>query len=156
MGIGGLLGKSTTTYSDEEILSSSVKSQLGLGADAVPSDAFALLGQSMASSTRIVTGSYTGIYDNDIPSTNHQKINLGYEPKIVFILDTNVSIGFIIINCDYVQNLSVFDVDVPTRGFGRQFNTTNSVYLATYNEGFVVCSDDANSINHNYYYSAII
>lgn len=83
MGFGGLLGKSTTTYSDEEILSSSVKSQLGLGADSVPSDAFALLGQTMASGARIVTGSYvgTGTYGESNPNT----LTFDFEPKAIFI-----------------------------------------------------------------------
>ena len=84
MGFGGLLGKSTTTYTDEEILSPSVKSQLGLGADSVPSDAFALLGQTMASGARIVTGSYVGTGQSG-PS-NPNILDFDEPPKIIFIV----------------------------------------------------------------------
>lgn len=91
MGFGGLLGKSTTTYSDEEILSSSVKNQLGLDADATPSDAFALLGQSVASGARIVTGSYvgTGTYGSSNPNT----LTFDFEPKAIFICGQRSSIN---------------------------------------------------------------
>ena len=40
MGIGGLLGKSTTTYTNEEILSSATAGLFGLGTDSVPDDMF--------------------------------------------------------------------------------------------------------------------
>ena len=112
MGFGGLLGKSTTTYTDEEILSPSVKSQLGLGADSVPSDAFALLGQTMASGARIVTGSYVGTGQSG-PS-NPNILDFDEPPKIIFIVPeiNSVSCSMGILFPPYGAKTFIFGPDI--------------------------------------------
>lgn len=154
MGFGGLLSKSTTTYSDEEILSSSVKSQLGLGADATPSDAFALLGQSVASGARIVTGSYVGNGNFYQPVI----INTESTPKVV-VISTNESLNennrantqLILINPMTYASSGIYSTSVKVTWLnnGISFICTNSSSGHNYNSAF-------NNDGWSYYYVAFL
>ena len=155
MGFGGLLGKSATTYTDQEILSDSVKSTLGLSSEAVPSDAFEMLYNNIGNVNTIV-GSYIGNFVNQ--SIYFQKIELGVRPKIVFIINPRgtIGLGWLIIDCDLQENWpDEYNMNIPIRGTAIQFSVNTKQYLATYSTGFVV-TDNANSKNQTYYYSALI
>ena len=96
MGIGGLLGKSTTTWSNEQILSSATAGLFGLGTDAVPNQVLSILssaalykegaglsdvfGNVFMKLPQIVTGSYTG------NGASTRSVNLGVQPRAVIVM----------------------------------------------------------------------
>ena len=150
MGFGGLFGKSTTTYTDEEILSSSVKSQLGLSADATPSDAFSLLNQNLSISSKIAIGNYNGNgqYGQDHPNT----LTFDFEPKFFFIMgqkDTRLADTAMM----WIRpNPYLQPVETPSSPFYGCYMSTSGNTLSWYTNS---SSDQFNSEGYKYYYLAL-
>lgn len=100
MAYGSILGKSTTTWSNSEILSSETAGLFGLESNAVPNQVLSILssaalyknvppegaglsdvfGNVFMKLPQIVTGSYTG------NGTSTRSVNLGFEPRAVIIM----------------------------------------------------------------------
>ena len=88
MAFGGITGKSTTNWTNEEILSATTAQSLGLSAGATPDEAFKILNENFINNT---TSFVTGIFVLPAGSNTTQRIDitLGFRPKIVFIFNQN-------------------------------------------------------------------
>ena len=128
MAYGGILGKSTTTWTNSQIMSTATAGLYGLGANAVPDDVLEAAktlidnAQNTADGApKIVTGSYVGTGQN----TN--SISFELSPKIVFIRGYNIDEPT---NIASIANM-FYGYYIVSSG---NLNRTGYAYIETYSE----------------------
>lgn len=139
-------------YSKDEVLSNSTKSLFGLGSDAVPDDALALIKQLIDSANsnintkaKIATGSYTGT--GTYGGTNPTTLTFGFEPKLVLISQsssgTNTMVAALIRNQTYSCIMSGTEYGYMNISWGENFvsyYSTNAYYQANYTVTYHYCA----------------
>lgn len=92
MAYGAILGKSTTTWTNEQILSDATSALFGLGADAVPDDVLNKIYEMIGNESQVIIGSYVGNKTPRKPGSSGltayqsaQTITLGFKPKAVVV-----------------------------------------------------------------------
>ena len=149
MAYGGILGKSTTTWTNNQIMSTATAGLYGLGADAVPDDVLSTTRSlitaaqskadraynvaSNAGTLKYIYGGYLGSYDNII-------INLGVSPHAVFVCAragggiAQAHFSYFVINGAAPTNgISITSTGFLVQGASSAGNpNTNYTYLVIY------------------------
>ena len=163
MAFGGIVGKSTTNWTDDEILSTATAQSLGLSAGATPDEAFGALIGKIGNFAQCYLGSYIG--DGTVGRQHVNSLTFDFRPTMVIMLGyQNEDKGFYSLNSEHNCTIMVRSTLAvsPTRdaGFGSDYGTRYGRIAPTgkifywYND-----SDSAfyqfNSLNDTYYYLAI-
>lgn len=87
MGYGGIIGKSATTWTNDEIMSKTTATLFGLGNEATPNDVLETISGLIDGKTSYITGSYVGngINGQSYPTT----ITFSQIPQYLLIYSNN-------------------------------------------------------------------
>lgn len=134
MGYGAILGKSSTTWTNDQIMSNTTAALFGLGTDAVPDDVLSAIRGPGAITINAVVGSGQTINAGDTVSVTTSGGSIATLPvgTVVKINESGVPVNYIIVNQGIPGNSELYDASCAGTWVLRQDIYANSKWDTDY------------------------